>query len=332
MITDGKYVIYALKHTEEGTKRALACVFVVKHGGFHLLEDHINLFTKISFKDGDPIGGQLEKRLRSAIGNPYMEVIPAGEDGFREHAEKMPTSPQDIHSARQVFSYKHIEMPGPVPLVFERNHFTLNGYPLSEHEVKIIHDQAKDGEARIMYPDNMFKAEESKPLDEGHDMDRDYVCPDISNLHGYKRFSETEPKGVHIFLRSDAIDHVMHKDGFDKLKDAQKAVGRIVAESAAVPEAEGRAFHINRNSYYVNMPSHEAATQFLRNLDGMIHELPPVYSQHPHFDVGVSDDLEQAFHSLNKVKSMKVANKEAGNHVVIHKDGQHNYINPSGKI
>lgn len=330
MITDGKYVIYALKHTEEGIKRALACVFVVKHGGFHLLEDHINLFTKIPFKDGDPISGQIERRLGNAMSNPYMEVVPAGEDGFRKLKDGEPSAPQDIHSTRQVFSYQHNDMHGPVPLVFDRNHFTLNGYPLSEDEVKAIHEQAQTGEARIMYPDNMFKAED-KPLDEAQDMDRDYVCPDISNLHGYKRFSEAGPSGVHIFLRSDAIDHVMYKDGFDKLKDAQKAIGKIVAESAAIPDAEGRAFHLNRNSYYVNMPNHEAATQFLRNLDGMIHELPPVYSQHPHFDIGVSDDLENAFHSLNKVKSMKLVNKEVGNHVVIHKDGQHNYINPSGK-
>jgi hypothetical protein len=324
MLTDGKYVVYALQPTESGDfNQTLAAVFVIRQGGFHLLEDYANLFTRLPIEDGAPIDGHLKHKLASIMDSAYLKLIPASEDGFEKEGGKLPTAPKDIHSQRQSFFYQHRDMPGPTPLIFERNHFTLNGYPISQTELDEIHRQVQSGEAKLTYPENMFKAEKDEP--KSNEMDRDYVCPDILNLHAYKRLMEQEPAGYHLFMRSDAIDNVLDHDGFDKLQHIQLAVGKVLSEAAE----GGKIYHLNRNSYFFNAPDHEAALLFVRNLEGLIHQLPKMFSHHPHFDIGVSDTVEGAYQALTKLESMKVVNKDDGNHVAIIQDGQFRYVAPS---
>lgn len=326
MLTDGKYVVYAIQPTSSGeTHQALTAVFAIIDGGFHLLEDHGNLFSRLNIKDGDKIDGRLATRLESIMHNPYLKLIPASEDGFQDNS-KLPVAPQDIHSHRQTFVYQHRDMPGGVPLVFESNHFTLNGYPISEQELEAIRGQVANGEAKMTYPEDMFKSEKDSKSD--NEMNRDYICPDIMNLHAYKRFSEKEPNGTHVFLRSDAMDHIMHEEGLHRLKDIQTAVGKTLSEAAH----DGKVFHVSRNGYYVNMPDKESALLFLKKLDGLVHQMPKQFSHHPHFDIGVSDTLDNAFHALNKVKGMKIANKDDGNHVAIHEGDNFKYIGPSDPL
>jgi hypothetical protein len=78
----------------------------------------------------------------------------------------------------------------------------------------------------------------------------------------------------------------------------------------------------------VYFSSYESALQFLHNLDSLVRELPTLYSKHPYFDVGIGDDIENAYHALTQVEQMKTPDKSEGNHVLIHTDSITKYISP----
>jgi hypothetical protein len=521
MLKDGRYAVYNLRPSDKGeTHKQLASVFALKNGGFHLLEDHANVFAGLHEHDGEPPSPLLDKKIKHLIENSaYTKVVPTKEDNIhsKDERHKNDVEPIDLSGGRQIFSYKHQNHDGIVPLVYENGSFNLNGYPLSIDELKHLREEVESGNAHVKYPDDMFKAEDDfddlskatlyhgtivdhepsikqigviprtgefiqdaygdeemenvsednemsfwadkhtfdrattammnhiarklgkgyhqvtkqdvrnhgllviakdhepdshkqysgwgmgrappdgneyynweKPNpyiepkdifstdpvhanitlkgsklvsflermhgqkkgtqhpsklgkaedgdiipDEGESIekddpffDQDYMVPDIGNLHSYRKFVSQDHKGFHIYLVSDAVKEVLEKDGVKEHNDVTIAISRMINDAASLPEDQGKTFRIGHDSYYVYFSSYESALQFLHNLDSLVRELPTLYSKHPYFDVGIGDDIENAYHALTQVEQMKTPDKSEGNHVLIHTDSITKYISP----
>lgn len=325
MLTDNKYVVYEVTPRSSGqADRALAAVFVIKDGKFHLLEDYTDLFSQFD-KDGMPIEGQLARRINSVIHSSYLHLSTASQDRGDRPDPVLPKLKEPDH---QSFTYQHKDMHAPVPLVFSNGHFFLNGSPVSIEELEEMHNQAASGEAKITYPQDLFKAEEaSRPVQaSGMDMDRDYNYPDVRNLHAYKKFMETEPKGMHIFVRTEAVEKILEEEGATNIDKVQTSISNMLFEAA-----EGnKVFHIGRDSYYVFVPTYEDGAKFISNLEAIVEHMPVIHAHHPYFDVGMSDDVEGAFDALHMTANFKIMNDGMGNHVVINTDHNFKYIPPSG--
>lgn len=336
MLTNGKYAVYTVSPQESGDqKRTLASVFAMKDGNFHLLEDYNHLFSRYNPEDGKPMKPEIERRMGQLLHSPYVKIIPTIEDGEASHVKdaKLPVAPKDIYSKGQTFIYE--PMGGqPVHLTFERNYFTLNGYPISHEELEHINKEVQEGNAFIKYPENLHKAEEKKVQryredDVDTEMDLDYMCPDIFNAHAYRKFVASEPKGINIFLKTDSIKDTLDSDGEDIHDTFLKQVGMALHEASSVEEKQGKVFHLSHESYFVFMPDYESALRFLRNLDAETNNISVVGSHAPHFDIGVSDTLEGAFDALNQVEGFKLVNGMEGSHIVINTDHTFRYVSPA---
>jgi hypothetical protein len=338
MLTNGKYAVYHLKPTEDGIHKHLASVFALKNGGFHLLEDYSNLFTPYHTHDGDVPSNMMQHRIKNLVNNSaYYKVIPTKEDNVvdAENRHKVVT-PQDINSGRQVFVFHSPHHNGPAQLVFDKGSFHLNGYPLSIAELKHIKDSVDEGHSHLTYPDDMFKAEEAPEIDtesvvEQPDnfFDQDYLVPEIGNMHAYRNYVAGEPpSGVHIYLTCKAVKDVLEDDGVKSHNDILIAIGSMLNDAAGVPDDSGKVFHVGHDSYYVHMPTYESGLQFLYNLQSLVNDLPTLYSKHPYFDIGMGDDMENAYAALSQLDGFKIPNKTEGNHVMIHTANSTRYISP----
>lgn len=325
MLTDNKYVVYEVTPLSSGkADRKLAAVFVIKDGGFHLLEDYLNILAPLNIKDGAPMDDRLARRIEGLMHSPYMEVTTDSQDrGDRPD----PVLPKLEDPDYQSFAYQHSDMHAPVPLIYSKGHFSLNGYPVSIEELQEMHDQVAKGRAKITYPNDLFKAEEHASIQPETDMERDYEFPDVKNLYAYKRFTETEPKGMHIFVRTDAVDKILEEQRGEATQNIQTAISHMVFNAAS---DGGVVYHLGRDSYYVFMPTYEDSAKFISKLEAIVENTPSIHAHHPYFDVGVSDDLEGAFDALHMTANFKIMNDSIGNHVVINTDHTFKYVSPSG--
>ena len=154
---------------------------------------------------------------------------------------------------------------------------------------------------------------------------QDYMVPDIFNLHAYQKFAAQEPKGIHIYLTTNAIKEVLEKQGAKAHDELLVSIGHMLHKAAQVPDQAGKVFHISHESYYVFMPSYESGLRFLRNLQALTEQIP----QTPHFDIGVSDKMEMAVHCLSQIPALIGEKKQHGNYVMIHKGNTTKFIQPS---
>jgi hypothetical protein len=159
--------------------------------------------------------------------------------------------------------------------------------------------------------------------------DQDYLVPEIGNMHAYRNYVAGEPpSGVHIYLTCKAVKDVLEDDGVKSHNDILIAIGSMLNDAAGVPDDSGKVFHVGHDSYYVHMPTYESGLQFLYNLQSLVNDLPTLYSKHPYFDIGMGDDMENAYAALSQLDGFKIPNKTEGNHVMIHTANSTRYISP----
>lgn len=140
-----KYVVHIVtldKDHQPHTK--VAAIYVMDHGNFYLLEDHVNMFDGISYEDGQPPDRRLARFLDGLTRSPYYRVEPVEEVNVAQDAELQPQEP------KHEFVYQHKDGP-PVKLTYENKGFLLNGRLLSEAEIGRIKEQVAQGVATIKY-------------------------------------------------------------------------------------------------------------------------------------------------------------------------------------
>jgi len=325
-----------------------------------VLEDHTpdHTFDEAAV---DPVA--LTSKLNAARRSMYFKVCTLQELNEGEYPELLSEALlPPAHGPESRFDYFRIGMPQPQMLEFYEGEGHLDGHPLSDEELQLIHSNIEQGLASLSYhkdePEVISKSEDLAKVEphleaalgglraavaaghvhpdvlktlSGH-IFKDTMVPTLGNKVAYADFLTRPKEGVHIRLDGSKFGGINKRAGFETGNEAIKSM--FGAVRSALDESVGRkhakAFRIGGDEASLFVPTIEHAAMFHRALKRHLDALPLVAGQKLAFDMGVGKTPEAAEQGLIKAKthgkSMNYPLHELRTHAYINIPGHEGHL------
>ena len=308
------FYLYKARHGEGEPYYQKVGKFLLNDSEFKVLEDNDGLLESIEKKEPDEIAAVLHSLTKST----YFKVVNI-EDLKQGHYPELikELEGQPTPKPESSFEYHRVGMPAPQNLEFVQGKAFLDGHPLSDDEVKLLHENAQAGHASVKYKEKTIKKSlisvfkelakaESASFDE--ESNKDSTFPEMGNRHSHKEFLKIPTKGIHIRVDVNHLGKINDAHGHKTGDKALQAVGKVL--SAAMSESagkEGKLFRIKGDVFAGHVPSQEHAAQLSRNLRAKLEEIPPVNGTHNlSVCVGLGHTTDHAHSALSNAKKEKV--------------------------
>ena len=320
-------------HESGDVHYVLVAKFLQVPGRTTLLEDHTpdHTFDAIA---NDPVA--MESKLNAAKHSMYFQVCTLQELNEGEYPELLSEALlPPAHGPESRFDYFRIGMPQPQLLEFYEGEGHLDGHPLSDEELRLIHSNIEQGLASLSYhkeePEVIAKSEDLAKVEphleaalgglraavaaghvhpdvlktlSGH-IFKDTMVPTMGNKVAMADFLSRPKDGIHIRLDGSRFGGINKRAGFETGNEAIKSM--FGAVRSALDESVGRknakSFRIGGDEAHVFVPTVEHAAMFHRSLKRHLDALPLVAGQKLAFDMGVGKTPETAEQGLIKAKT-----------------------------
>lgn len=354
MDTSNVIMVYHVHPHDSGeVHHVLIAKLLQSPGRLTVLEDHTPDHT-FDEAAADPM--VLQAKLNSVQHSMYFKVCTLQELNEGEFPELLSeTLLPPAHGPESRFDYFRIGMPQPQMLEFYDGEGHLDGHPLSDEELQLIHSNIEQGLASLSYhkdePELIAKSEEVLAKVEPHleealnglrvavkaghvhpdvlktlsgHIFKDTMVPSMGNKIAMADFLSRPKEGVHIRLDGSRFGLINKRAGFETGNEAIKSM--FGAVRSALDESVGRknakSFRIGGDEAHVFVPTIEHAAMFHRALKRHLDTLPLVAGQKLAFDMGIGRTPETAEQGLIQAKT-----KGKSMNYPLHELRTHAYVN-----
>jgi hypothetical protein len=137
-------------------------------------------------------------------------------------------------------------------------------------------------------------------------VEHDYMNGQVKNLYAYKQHIKTNPQGAHVYLDGSHAKTLLtnhsHEKYFDAKNDMIGVLKRIVDEVCDFPCP---IYHVGGMKFYVNTHGLKDALKIARAVDKVKDAMPGNEHYKPHFDIGVSENREEAHDAMERANAIK---------------------------
>lgn len=221
----------------------------------------------------------------------------------------------------------------PQELVYDQGKWSLDGFDLSETEIKKIIGNTQTGTSSLKRPlSEIRKVDDSdsvyaalghmrQAVAAGHiskdhyktlsnHIFRDTMIPSLGNKKAYLDTMSRPRKGAHVMIDLNDFGHVNKLHGYSAgdtaIKNSGHAMRQAIDES--VGRANSKAWHISGDEFAAHFPSHAHAVKFARNFKKKLSAITPVGGNFGHSaSIGIGNDRNSAEQSLVQAKNAKKA-------------------------